>query len=184
MSIKLENLRSGEMVEKVIRRHWIVFVVMGMYAFWGLIFTLILPFVLGMGAIGFLAITIFWLFYSLFLYINWVNYELDIFVITNNRIICVEQHSFLNRTVGETTLDKVQEVDVQTKWLLANLLDYGTLRIMTAGSSQSFDMTYSPTPLKNSRYINNIVDRYRDNLYGGQSGKEKVSAWSARMSGV
>lgn len=33
MSIKLENLRSGEMVEKVIRRHWIVFVVMGMYAF-------------------------------------------------------------------------------------------------------------------------------------------------------
>lgn len=68
-----------------------------------------------MGAIGFLAITIFWLFYSLFLYINWVNYELDIFVITNNRIICVEQHSFLNRTVGETTLDKVQEVDVQTK---------------------------------------------------------------------
>ena len=103
----------------------------------------------------------------MFLYVNWLNYELDIFVFTNNRLICVEQKSFLNRSVGETTLDKVQEVGVQTKGLFANIFDYGTLSIMTAGSTPSFDMTFSPTPLENQRRINNLVDKYRDLLYGG-----------------
>ncbi len=80
--------------------------------------------------------------------------------------MCIEQKSFLNRAVGETTLDKVQEVGIQTKGLLANVLDYGTLSIMTAGSTESFDMSFCPRPMIHSRYINNLVDRYRDSLYG------------------
>jgi hypothetical protein len=38
---------------------------------------------------------------------------------------------------------------------------------MTAGSSESFDMSFCPKPMIHSRYINNLVDRYRDSLYGG-----------------
>lgn len=116
---------------------------------------------------------IFWMFYCVFLYITWINYELDIFIFTNNRLVCIEQKSFLNRAVGETTLDKVQEVAIETKGLFANLFDYGTMRIMTAGASPSFDMTFAPDPMKHARYINNLVDRYRDNLYGGGQKKEK-----------
>jgi hypothetical protein len=115
----------------------------------------------------------FWMYYSLFLYVSWLNYELDVFILTNNRIVCVEQKTFLNRAVWETTLDKVQEVSIETKWLLANLFDFGTLRIMTSGSSPSFDMTYSPHPMTSSRYINNLVDRYRDSLYGGGTKDDK-----------
>lgn len=115
------------------------------------------------------------MYYSLFLYVTWINYELDIFVFTNNRIICIEQKSFLNRIVSETTLDKIQEVTVQTKGLLANIFDFGTLTIITAGASPNFDMTYSPSPLKNSRYINNIADKYRDTLFSGAN-KQKQAA--------
>jgi len=114
------------------------------------------------------------MFYSMFLYINWLNYDLDLFIFTNNRIVCIEQVAFLNRSVWETTLDKVQEVNIETKWLFASLFDYGTLKILTAGASPSFDMTLCPKPMKHSRYINNLVDKYRDNLYGwGQSEKKK-----------
>lgn len=114
------------------------------------------------------------MYYSIFLYISWLNYELDVIILTNNRIVCVEQKTFLNRSVGETTLDKVQEVSIETKWLLANLFDFGTLKILTSGSSPSFDMTYSPHPMTSSRYINNLVDRYRDSLYGWGSKDEKM----------
>lgn len=109
----------------------------------------------------------------MFLYISWINYELDIFVFTNNRIICIEQKSFLNRSIAETTLDKIQEVNIETKGLLANIFDFGTLTIITAGSSPSFDMTYSPKPMVNARYINNLADKYRDHLFSG-SKKQKL----------
>ena len=173
MAVKLENLRTGEKVDIVLRRHWIAFVFLGVYTMWGIILTIIILMSFGMIASSVLILSIFWMYYFLFLYVSWINYELDVFVFTNNRIVCVEQKTFLNRTVWETTLDKVQEVSIETKWLLANLFNFGTLRIMTSGSSPSFDMTYSPDPMKSSRYINNLVDRYRDGLYGWGTQEQK-----------
>jgi len=172
--IKLSNLRSWEKVDIVLRRHWIAFVFLAVYALGGVALTLIVFLTLWTSASISLLMVIFWMYYSLFLYVSWLNYELDVFIFTNNRIVCVEQKTFLNRSVGETTLDKVQEVSIETKWLLANLFDFGTLRIMTSGSSPSFDMTYSPHPMRSSRYINNLVDRYRDSLYGWGSKESKM----------
>jgi len=170
----MNNLRSWEKVDIVIRRHWIAFAFLALYAIWGIVFTVSIFLVLGTSASIWIMMIAFWMYYSLFLYVSWLNYELDVFILTNNRIVCVEQKTFLNRAVWETTLDKVQEVSIETKWLLANLFDFGTLRIMTSWSSPSFDMTYSPHPMKSSRYINNLVDRYRDSLYGWWSKEAKM----------
>ena len=103
------------------------------------------------------------MFYSMFLYIHWLNYELDILVITDCRLIAVEQKSFLNRAVGETYLDKVQEVSFQIKGLFANLFDYGHILPKTAGSTSRFDMTFSPKPMYNARRLNNVIDAYKVN---------------------
>lgn len=173
MAVKLDNLRSGEKVDIVLRRHWIAFFFLSLYAIWGVLFTACMFAVLGTSAAICLMVIIFWMYYLIFLYISWLNYELDVFIFTNNRIVCVEQKTFLNRSVGETTLDKVQEVTIETKWLLANLFDFGTLKILTSWSSPSFDMTFSPHPMRSSRYINNLVDRYRDSLYSWGSKEEK-----------
>lgn len=167
MAVKMKNLKPGEKVDIVIRRHWIAFLLLGVYFVSGIIMSLIIFTILGTSIPVLLFMVIFWMFYCMFLYVTWINYELDIFIFTNNRLVCIEQKSFLNRSVGETTLDKVQEVGIETKGLFANLFDYGTMRIMTAGASPSFDMTFAPQPMKHTRYINNLVDQYRDNLYGG-----------------
>ena len=104
---------------------------------------------------------IFWMYYSMFLYIHLLNYELDLIVVTDSRLIAVEQKSFLNRAVGETYLDKVQEVSFQVKGLFANLFDYGHILPKTAGSTSRFDMTFSPKPMENARKLNNIIDAYK-----------------------
>ena len=158
----LKNLKPGEQVERVIRRHWIVFILVVVYAIGWLLLTLILFSLFWFTALVWLGMIVFWLFYSMFLYITWLNHELDLIVITNNRVVVVEQKSFLDRDVGECTLDKIQEAGVRTKGLFANLLDYGTLTLKTAGSTTNFDMTFCPKPMACSRYINNIVDGYRD----------------------
>ena len=77
-------------------------------------------------------------------------------------MVVIEQKSFLDRDVGECTLDKIQEAGVRTKGLFANLFDYGTITLKTAGSTTNFDMTFCPKPMDCGRYINNIVDSYRD----------------------
>ena len=166
MAVKMENLHEGEKVDIVIRRHWIAFVLLWVYVISWLLLSGVLIGLTGISSATLFLAVIFWMYYSLFIYVSWLNYELDLFIFTNNRVVCIEQKSFLNRAVWETTLDKIQEVGMETKGLLANIFDYGTLSIMTAGSTPSFDMSFSPKPMQSSRYINNLVDKYRDNLYG------------------
>ena len=113
MSVALRNLKSGERVEKVIRRHWIVFVLVGLYAMIGVFTTIVLFAVLGFQVWVMLLLTVFWMFFALFLYVEWLNHELDMMVITNNRVVVVEQKSFLDRDVGECTLDKIQEAGIR-----------------------------------------------------------------------
>lgn len=172
MTAHLRNMREWEKVEMVIRRHWIVFVVVGLYGLFGVIISLAILWMFGATTFALLGLSIFWMFFSMFLYIEWLNHELDLFVITNNRVICVEQKSFLNRVVGECNLWQVQEVGSQTKGFFSNIFNYGTITITTAGSTSNFDMTFAPEPLGCSRKMLNIVDHYRD----AHSFKDKVAA--------
>jgi hypothetical protein len=43
-----------------------------------------------------------------------MSYELDLFIITNKRIISLEQISFLDRHFSECFFEKVQEVNAKT----------------------------------------------------------------------
>lgn len=94
----------------------------------------------------------------LFLFILWLNSELDMYIVTNKRIIWVDQISFLDRQVSECSLKDVQEVNSNTKWLFANMLNYGSLTIQTAWTASNFHMSIVPDPLKCARQVLNIVD--------------------------
>ncbi len=159
--IKLKNMRPWEKTLMVVKRHWIILIMLGVYFFMGMLIMLAIYSFLDWGLAHLLTI-LFWMPYSIFLYIHWLDHELDMYVITNNRIIGVEQISFLNRKVSECNLGQVQEVGSHTKGLLANLLNYGTVKIQTAWNATNFTMSYSPVPLSNSRKILNVVDAYRD----------------------
>ena len=105
------------------------------------------------------------MFFSIFLYIEWLNHELDLFIVTNNRIIWIEQVAFLNRTVSECNLWEVQEVNSWTKWFFSNVLNYWTINIQTAWTSTNFQMELAPDSLQNARKILNIADIYKDAKY-------------------
>ncbi len=66
----------------------------------------------------------FIMFFTLFIYVYWVDNELDFYIITNERIIAIEQLSFLNRTVRECSLEQVQEVNGFARGLLENILNF------------------------------------------------------------
>ncbi len=78
-----------------------------------------------------LALVLFWLWYQ---YEDWGN---DIYRVTDEHVIDIERSPFgLRERSVETTLDRVQDISVERRGILPNLLNYGTLIIETAGSGR------------------------------------------------
>ncbi len=69
--------------------------------------------------------------------------------------------SFLNRIVSECNLRQVQEVNSSTKGFFANVLNYGTITVQTAGRETNFVMEFCPNPLENARLMLNTVENFR-----------------------
>ncbi len=77
----------------------------------------------------------------------WTNYYLDIWCITNRRIIKIDQIALFRRKTGSFRLEKLQDVTVEIDGILATFLDYGTLRAQTASEEiDEFRETFLPKP--------------------------------------
>lgn len=68
--------------------------------------------------------------------ITWVGYYLDVWIITTERIIDIEQHGLFHREVSEIAVDRVQNVTVETPGFIATALGFGNVKIQTAGEGE------------------------------------------------
>lgn len=83
--------------------------------------------------------------WSLF-FVVWTNYYLDVWILTDRKIIDVEQYSLFSRDVSEFRLDRVQNITVEVKGVVATLLKFGTLHVETAGTKKEFVFKNVPNP--------------------------------------
>jgi len=157
------TFRQDEEIRLVVKRHWIVYAYLGLYVFLLVISSAILLayrtsiFSFIPADIFSVFLIIYWSICLLFLYITWVNNELDLFVITDQRVRGIEQLSFLNRTISECSLDDIKEVNAQTKGLFENLFNYGTVSLHTASETSNFAMHFAPSPIDNASVIRNVI---------------------------
>lgn len=79
-------------------------------------------------------------------FIIWTNYYLDVLLVTNKRIVDVEQKGFFHRELSTVRLDNVQDITVNIGGILATLLDFGTIRIQTAAEAREFIIKDVPKP--------------------------------------
>ncbi len=162
--LQLDNLRPWEKVMMVVRRHWIIFVILWIHAFVGLFINIVLHIMFGFQLWVIMFSIVYLMGFIVFMYIEWINHELDMYVVTNSRIIWIEQVWFLNREVSQCALNDVQEVNSKTKWFFANMLNYWDLTIQTAWNASNFHMEYTPDPLQTSRKVLNLVEEYKWSL--------------------
>lgn len=100
--------------------------------YWGPVLTLF-------GSAYFLLVIVF--FHALF-----VDYYLDIWIVTNDRIIDIRQSGLFKRTVAELDLKQVQDVTSETVGVFGTFFNYGTVGIQTAGAKQKFDFQNVANP--------------------------------------
>lgn len=97
----------------------------------------------------------------LFFYTAFVNYFLDIWIVTNDRIIDIRQQGLFARTVAELDLFRVQDVTSECHGLFATMFDFGNVYIQTAGEKERFTFFNVPEPHKIREAIIQMADEDR-----------------------
>lgn len=146
------KLEEEEEILLIVRRHWFVL----FSKVFGVVFLGILPIVVLLvagqvsiteGLFDALAATygsellyfgaLWLLFCWMMLAQLWTDHYLDIWVVTDRRIISIDQIGLFIRSIGSFRLERLQDMNVVIPGLLATLLDYGTVEAQTASGSES-----------------------------------------------
>ncbi len=101
---------------------------------------------LASGPILVLCASVYYLSILLFFYSYFIAFYLDVTIITNDRMLDVEQHSLFGRTVSEVDLYQIQDAVSAVNGFFPSIFDYGDVVIQTAGSVPKFTLNKVPHP--------------------------------------
>jgi len=143
------QLQEGEKIVLEARKHWFVFLAEGAL----IIVVVVVPVVIILAAFiffpsvaGYLTRDI-WVFVLFFwaawaeiiwigFFIAWTNYYLDVLVVTNKRIIDVDQISLFRRDIATVPLQNIQDIKIEIKGIIPTFFKFGNIYIQTAGASK------------------------------------------------
>lgn len=156
------NLDPGEKIILEVRKHWFVFLMPVMTLVLGVALPIIFYFVWNS---GFVPSKIHFnlvgakLYFVLFLYmiwtlglwaiffVQWTNYYLDVWYVTDKRIIDINQKGIFHREISNLRFDKIQDISVEVKGIIATFLNYGDIRVQTASeNSKDFFIHHASDP--------------------------------------
>lgn len=100
-----------------------------------------------------------------------VDYYLDVNIVTDRRIVDIRQDGFFHRTISELSLDEVQDVSASVNGPFATLMHYGDILIQTAGTLPNFTFSSIPHPYQVSKEIMDLHDQREKRFKKVGSGK-------------
>jgi uncharacterized membrane protein YdbT with pleckstrin-like domain len=104
---------------------------------------------LAAGVIFALALLFFILFIATYIY------RQSKIIVTNKNLFQVLQRGLFMRRISRLDISNVEDVTADQSGLLANMFNYGTLTVETAGAQKNFVFPYCPEP---NKYANLILD--------------------------
>ncbi|KKP94698.1 MAG: hypothetical protein UR99_C0038G0003 [Candidatus Moranbacteria bacterium GW2011_GWD2_36_12] len=71
-------------------------------------------------------------------FLIWVDYYFDIWIITTERIVNIEQKGMFTRSVSELRFAKIQDITTEVVGFLPTIINYGDVKVQTAGEESEF----------------------------------------------
>jgi hypothetical protein len=172
--------RKDEEIILLLRRHWVIFVFKFIPFLFLLLFLIFLRFFLR-GSFGVVQVDLDWqvinlieIFLYIFLWLSifvvWINYYLDVWIVTDKRIVNIEQIALFQRSVSELEHSKIQDITSEIHGILPTLFRYGYIYIQTAGETQRFVFKQVPNPVK----TRNIIMKLQKKAIMREKKKEKA----------
>lgn len=168
-SQSFEGILPGEKVLILKRKHKIFFYLpIFLFLFLSFLITFLVSFINPnlyqkfSDLILFLEFVLFSIFWQI-LFFDLMTYSLTTFIVTNKRIIKIEQKGLFNYNRSDLELDKIQDITVNISGLLGNFLNFGDILIQTASAENKFNIYSLPNPLKIKNDILKIKNDVKNN---------------------
>lgn len=154
---RIKNAEGKENLIIFLRRHWIN-LFFQLFPFIALIFLLFLSYFLFFFFLGSkilnpiewqfiqLGMALFSLFLWSFIFVVFIDYYLDVWIVTNERIVNVEQKGLFRRETSELRLENVQDLTTEISGIIETFFDFGNLYVQTAGKRERFLFKSIPHP--------------------------------------
>lgn len=71
-------------------------------------------------------------------FLIWIDYYFDVWIITNLRIVNIEQKGLFNRSVSELELSRIQDITTEVVGIIPTFLNYGDVFVQTAAETERF----------------------------------------------
>ena len=184
IQFKHPELESGEKVYLVLHRHWIVFVKLVVIIFLMAIIPPIVYFLLGVldnlsVPVTFLAVFggIYYLMLTCILMTNWIDYYCDLFIITDRRIINIEQSALFNYKTSELLFGQIIDITAEKDGFLPMMFGFGSISIKTAAHSHDFHIFPVASPDLLSKEVKNVLSLHKsyDSLNSSVLGPQNES---------
>ncbi len=89
----------------------------------------------------------------LIMFIGWVDYYLDVWMVTNERIVEIKQNALFNRQISELDLEDIEDVSAKVVGFWGTLLGYGTIFVQTAATTEMFEFLRIPKPYEVQKVV-------------------------------
>lgn len=103
------------------------------------------------------------------------NYYLNIFIITNLRIVDLKKTVFFEDSKNAIDIKEIQDCTVNRSGLLQTVLNYGEIQILLSSVTEPIVMKYMPNPDYHFRKINKTKREYISFRQGQKIEREHVS---------
>lgn len=156
-----KQLRTDEQVKVVLRRFPLAYWKSGV----GILILLLGPAIgffqlASYGRLGAYAIAASWGLAGLWILRHLYVWSIDSLVITNQRLIDVDQRGLLNREISECPLETIQDIRTQQKGLGAHVFNYGTIKVQTASQNEHFELTHVRHALQMQELLFSVRQKY------------------------
>jgi len=183
---RFKDLRQDEKIIKVIHRSW--FYLFQQFFF---LIVIVIVFILGIffvpiffpdlvgkidRSIVLFAQNFFLLAIWLYGFMLWIDYFFDIWIITSERIINIEQKGMFARKASELRFQKIQDITTEVTGFMPTIFNYGDVRIQTAGENEEFIFRTIPDPYNTKNIIMNLQKQAEESSKQeiGEMIKEKI----------
>jgi uncharacterized membrane protein YdbT with pleckstrin-like domain len=161
-------LGQNEYIVEIFRKHpfslWVTAITYGILAFAPLI---IAP-IISLEIIPLQWIGIFYWLYLLILWIGffiyWTDFILDAWILTNERLVDIEQMGLFTRRISTLSLDRIQDVTTYESGLIDTYFKIGTVYIQTAGEQREFKIPNARNPQHIKELILNSYQEDKDKV--------------------
>lgn len=151
------EMKENEVIQLVVHRHWfdlfkdLIIVALLLLALIGSFF--LLPLLAQFSGVDVRPLMLFVetlaaIFTWLYVFLLWIDYYLDVWIVTNERIVNVEQKGLFVRNVSELKISKIQDITTEVMGFIPTVLNFGDVHIQTAGEESRFLFRNVPDPYR------------------------------------